>query len=70
MKVILTEAYDGLFVSYKSCTEGQLIDTDTFNGERLIAAGLAEAVKSPKKKAVEKPKEKAAPKPKKKAKKK
>ena len=70
MKVILTEAYDGLFVSYKSCTEGQLIDTDTFNGERLIAAGLAEIVKSPKKKAVEKPKEKAAPKPKKKAKKK
>ena len=70
MKVILTEAYDGLFVSYKSCTKGQLIDTDTDSGERLIAAGLAEAVKSTKKKAVEKPKEKAAPKPKKKAKKK
>ena len=69
MKVILTEAYDGLFVSYKSCTEGQLIDTDTDNGERLIAAGLAEAVKSPKKKA-EKPKEKVTPKPKKKVKKK
>jgi len=51
MKVTLTENYDGLFVNYKSLKKGQIYECSDFQGSKLVAAGLADAVVAEKPKA-------------------